>query len=582
MNEPSGELQKTGEAVDVNPSADSQANSNMMLTRVHIRNIKSIKEATVELTDKSFIFGPNNSGKSNLLFAIDCALGNQRIQRDDVYSDREEPYSKDKPVVVDLLFTPIVGDELGEWSNTIGPLIHDMEVDDRVVESFAFRTEFRYDEDNDSYRKRRLEISSWDEAGITVGKSGQLREDVMSHFHCYLIDAHRDISEDIHDRGSLWNREVSKLDIPSELAEVVIEKLASMNKEIIGRSELLDQISKALLGINVHESVILDPLPSEVRDVYRGLDIKMDGEGGKIPISSAGLGTRSLAVIKTAEILANRKREGPQYSLLMMEEPEAHLHPQYQSDIGRELVRMKGQVIITTHSPYVLAESSITNSIYCHHDVNGTEYRSFPKEAGRIDRIDEVLNRFRPSFPFSNVVVLAEGRTEELFLPLLIEAYFEKPPSILGITVTSVGGTNYKRCLEVLDAYDMPWIIFSDGEPKALKNLHDNIPECESLMEGDGKRILYLPDGMNIETYLCRNICDDVSEFLQGFRDNYQSELDSGKEKRKTVEKTNIRVLESCKTEYPRPLAEYICKNNLLSRLPIINELMEMLEQRIS
>ena len=531
----------------------------------------------MKLGHSNFVFGLNNAGKSNLLFAIELALGNRRFRESDVYSSNDDPYSRDKEVYVDLRFELDEGELKKSWIRKLGRLL-------TADGQFCFRTELAYDADNGTYRRTRYSITNWSGATIKSSRDNKLSEDVMRHFGCYYIEAHRDISEDVYDRGSLWNREVSKVDIPEEIGQEVCETIRSINTRIVNGSQLLSSISEALGKLNESGNLYVDPLPSDVSDIYRGIDIKVDEGGNTIPISSVGLGTRSIAAITTAEILSRRSvGNGLAYMLLMVEEPEAHLHPQLQSDIGQELSRMNVQSIVTTHSPYVLAEARIADMINCKHNADGTEYLRCVVPNGNVQsKVEEKIRRYKPAALFARVVVMVEGRTEEKFLPPLIYAYYKKTANFLGYTIMEVSGTEYRSYINVFDSLGIDWVIFSDGEEKPLKKLNDaaiHYGGLERLTQGDSKRAVVIPDGLSLEGHICTHMNEVVTDFLNEYDERVYRK--TGKNQKTDDEiQINIGVLNSLKPDYAEPLANYICDNADVRRLPAIVELMELLEKR--
>lgn len=98
------------------------------------------------------------------------------------------------------------------------------------------------------------------------------------------------------------------------------------------------------------------------------------------------------------------------------------------------------------------------------------------------------------------MVVLAEGETEERFLYILAEKYFNNDPFNLGINIFGCGGTNYKFYIKILQAANIPYFIFSDYDNtetktkvnKQLKECGLNPEHCDILIDLNA----------DIETYL--------------------------------------------------------------------------------
>ena len=124
------------------------------------------------------------------------------------------------------------------------------------------------------------------------------------------------------------------------------------------------------------------------------------------------------------------------YDCLIFDEPELHLHPQFQSFFLNEIRKLEGNpkeekgkkiFFIITHSPYFLdirSLSEINHIIVCH-------YHRIPTfiEKGDLDQEDEyVLTRFisrfnthHKQFLFSLHPVFVEGYTDQQIISLLLE-----------------------------------------------------------------------------------------------------------------------------------------------------------------
>ena len=77
-----------------------------------------------------------------------------------------------------------------------------------------------------------------------------------------------------------------------------------------------------------------------------------------LPLSCFGQGVQSLAVVNIfrafVDNLLQEEYEEHSKPILLMEEPESHLHPQATRAFYGELSSIPGQKIITTHSPYFI------------------------------------------------------------------------------------------------------------------------------------------------------------------------------------------------------------------------------------
>ena len=88
-------------------------------------------------------------------------------------------------------------------------------------------------------------------------------------------------------------------------------------------------------------------------------------------------------------------------------------------------------------------------------------------------------------------MVLFEGETEEQALPIFAEKYFSCNPVSLGLEFVGVGGSGcYYPFIYLAEKFNIPWYIFSDGEPdtktkvlKAYKKIAE--AEIEDLSEAD-------------------------------------------------------------------------------------------------
>ncbi|MDR2651725.1 MAG: AAA family ATPase [Prevotellaceae bacterium] len=154
-----------------------------------------------------------------------------------------------------------------------------------------------------------------------------------------------------------------------------------------------------------------------------------------------------------------------EYNCIIFDEPELHLHPQFQSFFLNEIRKLAGNPLenpskkmffIITHSPYFLDLCSLDdlhNIIVCH----STQMPTYIKNGDLDDQDKYVLIRFLPRFNthhkqffFSPNPVFVEGYTDQQIISLLFEKC-EMNIAASGASVIDVGGKDelavfYKLC----------------------------------------------------------------------------------------------------------------------------------------
>jgi putative ATP-dependent endonuclease of OLD family len=558
----------------------------------------------------SIFFGKNDTGKSNLLSALKYAFSGGSISDDDVFLSPAYPFTREKSVIIDLMFVPINEDQNriksfdDSWSMHFG---ENVSIDSDDNEFFSFRAKYSYDKEKEDYIWERQRIDAWDEKNIVAGKG--IGFQTLSAFDYIFLDAQRDIALDIRNKNSLWNKQIAKL----QMSEGVKAEIENSLKEIGGKIKLespfLQDVEKDLSDIinNNKSQIDVSPIARNVNELYKGLDIYVAPESSNhFSIANLGLGTRSKAVFSVLNTIIKRRMETsqsvPYFCILALEEPEAHIYPHSQRHLIQNFLQIKGQKIVTTHSPYLLTSLSINNLFHVSLNNAESKYTSISglhlgkDEIRKIDRF--VLNT-RGDILFSNVTILAEGETEEQSLSVFFQEYFNKTPFEIGVNIVGVGGKGkkYLPFLQILEKIGISWFIFSDGEEKTIKDLQETIQNLKGITESidlseiDNNIIL---EGHNYETYLVKDgYKEELIMAINEFEDaskagHFSSYFESFKARYLATQKNDenaalIKCLENGKTKYPTIIAKTICReNNCDRKFPQkIKELMEKVKWTI-
>ncbi|WP_051026690.1 ATP-dependent nuclease [Bradyrhizobium cosmicum] len=186
-----------------------------------------------------------------------------------------------------------------------------------------------------------------------------------------------------------------------------------------------------------------------LRQLLEKLDLTLvDGDAAH----ARGLGSNNLLFMACELLLLAAELDG--FPLLLVEEPEAHLHPQRQLRLMSFLqaradkVRADGQqiqIIVTTHSPNLASELRLENLAL----IEGGKAFPMGNEHTKLNRSDyRFLERFldvtKANLFFARAVMIVEGDAETILLPViakLIGRDFRR----YGVSLVNVGGVGLGR-----------------------------------------------------------------------------------------------------------------------------------------
>lgn len=194
------------------------------------------------------------------------------------------------------------------------------------------------------------------------------------------------------------------------------------------------------------------------------------------PESHNGLGYSRLTYTILQILAFKERRTNKQYrspiNMLLIEEPEAHLHPQMQEVFIRlvtNLLNDDTQLLITTHSSHILSERKLEKLRYLKREAGKIVCKNISEWAARLKHDNRKAHRIISNYLhlrvsdlfFADCAILIEGAAERILLPKAITKSTNTLSST-HYTVIEVGGTYAQHFIPLLKYIEIPTIIITD------------------------------------------------------------------------------------------------------------------------
>ena len=233
----------------------------------------------------------------------------------------------------------------------------------------------------------------------------------------------------------------------------------------------------------------------EVRDRYANqYEIILRRDGKRVRIDQLSTGEASM--LSFVEIVYGLGVTG---ALILIDEPELHLHPSWQEkvrDILRYLADDTGnQIIAATHSPGFVSEDTITNvnRVYLRGQESSIQELNSVELPGRSKLFRMVNLQNNAKLFFAKNVLLVEGPSDELVVRRLMRQLAISPDEL---EVVSVGGKSmFASYQSLLTALNVPHAIMADRD--YLNEIGDDGIKAMFKVDGKAVRDKVLSDPMS-------------------------------------------------------------------------------------
>lgn len=435
----------------------------MKLSEVKIKGFRNFKDATINFNAKTLIIGANDIGKTNLIYALRLLLDKSLSEYD------IEPKDSDFYAY--------------EETNEFSILLRFEEVtEDCIVAKMKGKISDK-DELYILYEGFRDVITNAKSYKISTGSKIDTLEESEERYYRKVLNL-----KYISSRRDFWgyiNREktnllqIAKNNRTDEtkakddtLYNEIVDGLQLIDKKVPQLSYIADatkSINTELQKLSIHhksQNIVFDASSSNVENFINNISVASKHSDKTLLVGGDGRLNQIYLSLWAArnEIAEDNIQE---VSLICIEEPEAYLHPHQQRKLAEYLgLTIKGQVILTSHSPQIASEFS-PNSVVRLTDKGDGAYAA---SNGCSKIIDDAFDDFgyRMSIIpaeafFADCILLVEGQSEMLFYKTLSKQ-LEIDLDRLNISILSVEGVGFSSFIKILDALEIDWILRTDND----------------------------------------------------------------------------------------------------------------------
>ncbi len=434
----------------------------MHFDHIYIKGFRNFKEVTVNFNKHSLVIGANDVGKTNLIYAMRLLLDKGFSDYDFELSESDfYAYEETNEVVIKMYFSEVTDDCIvarmpGKISDDGKMVLQYKAVRDNKTVDYHFycgksdSEEDLIEIDSPYYRKflNLKYISSRRDFWSFINKSKNL-----------LLNQAKE------------NREPETVEADNALYEDISNKLEYVDSKIPELSYVknaTEQLNRELDKLSIHhreQQIVFDTSTTEIDRVISSVSLASKHEGKNMIIGGEGrINQIYLSLWATQNEITDFSNE---VSIICVEEPEAYLHPHQQRELAFYLGKtLKGEVILTSHSPFIVSEFSPNSIIRLYKEKNETlaasDGCSKVIEEG-VDGLGYRMSVIPAEAFFSDYAILVEGPSELLlFKTLAVQLGIDLDR--LNISVLCVDGVDFVTYIKILNAMCIEWSMRTDND----------------------------------------------------------------------------------------------------------------------
>lgn len=443
------------------------------LKQITIEGFRSISEQLVITFPENkpvVLIGENNSGKSNIIRAIELMFGEFHPK----YKKLEDyDHYKRNPTTEVIIETSVSG-----FAGRLGAQQQFSCCGFKFSAQKGKETLFNAIQAENGQENKYVSTQLREELLCVVVTSEQNLSFQLSYASKFTLLSK--VTKAFHDQLTSDDQRVEKLkalfkNIKETFLEVPEFDTFSQNMSVIAETVLS----------NMTHALAFDFSAYDPSNYFRTLRVHPTENGETRAYEELGTGQQQILALSFAHAYA--KSFLGQGLIFILDEPESHLHPLAQKWLAKKMFKMAEdglQIILTTHSPYFvdlnyieginLIRKDADTTFRINHDASSLFNHCIKTGSNAQKTKEETIIPFYAnnstshilSAFFANKIILVEGATEELALPI----YFERlgfDPTEFGIEIIGVGGKgNLAKWWRLFTLYKIPTFICFDNDAK--------------------------------------------------------------------------------------------------------------------